>query len=144
MAQQFLISSHIENTPSIVSNPYGYLHNHVHYHPHTHDALVGGRRKKRKTQHKKKGKKHKKGKHTRKNRMRGGFGKNRFFPGLVNVFRNLENTGQNIVRGFMGYPSMISPSPLEQPINTTVCPPPNIPPNIHSLYSRAQNNVLAI
>ena len=140
--QDRLVSSHIENTPAEVSSPFGYLHSHKHYHPHSPDSfnLIGGKRnKKRRTQrHKKKGKK------TRRNKMKGGFGKNRFFPGLVNVYRDLENTGKNIVRGFMGYPSLISPSPLEQPIDATVCPPPNIPPNIESLYTRAQNNVLAI
>ena len=141
-----IISSHIEETPAIVTGPHGYLHDHTHFHPHSNDFLVGGKRKKRKTRHKK-GKKHIKKhrkKHTRKNKMRGGFGKSRFFPGLVNVFRNLENTGENIVRGFMGYPASISPSPLEQPINSTICPPPNIPPNVKSLYSIAQDKVLAI
>lgn len=139
-----LISSHNVITPPVVSSPFGYLHNHKHYHPHSPDSLslIGGKRKKKHTRRKKKkGKKHKK---TRNNKMRGGFGKSRFFPGLVNLYRDLENTGENIIRGFMGYPALISPSPLEQPINETVCPPPNIPPNIKSLYEKAQNNVLAI
>ena len=76
--------------------------------------------------------------------MRGGFGKNRFFQDLVNLFRDVGHSFTNVGHGIAGYPPKISPSPTVQPIDKMTPAPYNVPPNIKSLYKDAQKKVLSI